>query len=75
MQLRKNDLSKFSIDLGRMYGLVARVPDALGQLKQLLEDHIYTQGLNTIDKCGETALNVRNCVSFTQTTFYSNHEC
>jgi len=44
-------------DLGRMYGLVARVPDALGQLKQLLEDHIYTQGLNTIDKCGETALN------------------
>jgi len=44
-------------DLGRMYNLTARVPDALGTLKTLLEEHIYTQGLNTIDKCGEAALN------------------
>ena len=44
-------------DLGRMYNLTARVPDALGTLKVLLEEHIYTQGLNTIDKCGEAALN------------------
>lgn len=44
-------------DLGRMYALVARVPDALGQLKQLLEEHIHNQGLNTIDKCADTAIN------------------
>lgn len=44
-------------DLGRMYNLTARVPDALGMLKQLLEEHIYSQGLSTIEKCGETAIN------------------
>jgi len=44
-------------DLGRMYSLTARVPDALGTLKQLLEEHIYSQGLDTIEKCGESALN------------------
>jgi len=41
-----------------MYSLIARVPDALGSLKQLLLDHIYNQGLSTIEKCGETAINV-----------------
>ena len=46
------------LDLGRMYSLISRVPDALGTLKQLLEEHIYSQGLDAIDKCGETALNV-----------------
>lgn len=44
-------------DLGRMYSLTSRIPDALNTLKALLEDHIYTQGLNNIDKCGETAIN------------------
>jgi len=44
-------------DLGRMYSLSSRVPDALGTLKQILEEHIYNQGLNTIDNCGESALN------------------
>lgn len=44
-------------DLGRMYSLTARVPDALGMLKTLLEQHIHTQGLSTIEKCGETAIN------------------
>lgn len=46
------------LDLGRMYSLIARVPDALGSLKQLLLDHIYNQGLSTIEKCGESAINV-----------------
>lgn len=45
-----------------MYSLTSRVADALGTLKQLLEDHIYGQGLGTIDKCGEAALNVRSPV-------------
>jgi len=44
-------------DLGRMYNLTSRVPDALGMLKQLLEEHIYSQGLSTIEKCGEAAIN------------------
>ena len=45
-----------------MYNLTARVPDALGMLKQLLEEHIYCQGLSTIEKCGEAAINV--CTGF-----------
>ncbi|XP_065666149.1 cullin-1 isoform X2 [Hydra vulgaris] len=44
-------------DLGRMYNLVSRVPDGLFTLKQLLEQHIHTQGLNVIEKCGEAAIN------------------
>jgi len=44
-------------DLGRMYNLIARIADALGELKKLLEDHIHQQGLIAIEKCGEPALN------------------
>lgn len=42
-------------DLGRMYNLVARIPDGLGELKTLLESHIASQGYNAIEKCGESA--------------------
>ncbi|XP_028139363.1 cullin-1 isoform X2 [Diabrotica virgifera virgifera] len=44
-------------DLGRMYSLVARIPDGLGELKTLLEQHIAAQGLAAIEKCGESAVN------------------
>ncbi|XP_018903983.1 cullin-1 [Bemisia tabaci] len=44
-------------DLGRMYQLVARIPDGLGELRNLLESHIAAQGLQAIEKCGESALN------------------
>uniref|UniRef100_A0A673ICP3 Cullin-1 n=1 Tax=Sinocyclocheilus rhinocerous TaxID=307959 RepID=A0A673ICP3_9TELE len=44
-------------DLGRMYNLVSRITDGLGELKKLLETHIYNQGLAAIEKCGESALN------------------
>ncbi|XP_060075910.1 cullin-1-like [Ylistrum balloti] len=44
-------------DLGRMYQLVSRIQDGLGELKSLLETHIYNQGVAAIDKCGESALN------------------
>ncbi|XP_005105674.1 cullin-1 [Aplysia californica] len=44
-------------DLGRMYQLVARIQDALHELKSLLEKHILNQGLSALEKCGETALN------------------
>jgi cullin 1 len=45
-------------DLGRMYKLVSRIPDGLGELKSLLENHINFQGLAAIEKLGEDALNV-----------------
>lgn len=48
-----------SSDLGRMYNLVSRITDGLGELKKLLETHIHNQGLAAIEKCGEAALNVR----------------
>ena len=45
-------------DLGRMYQLVSRISDGLGELKNLLENHINNQGLAAIEKLGEEALNV-----------------
>ncbi|KAI8497039.1 Cullin-1 [Branchiostoma belcheri] len=46
-------------DLGRMYSLVSRIHDGLGELRNLLEQHIHNQGLAAIEKCGETAVNDR----------------
>lgn len=43
-------------DLGRMYSLVARIPDGLGELRASLEEHIANQGLAAIEKCGDAAL-------------------
>lgn len=45
-------------DLGRMYQLVSRIPDALTDLRSLLESHIQNQGLDAIEKTRDTALNV-----------------
>ncbi|XP_041985529.1 cullin-1 [Aricia agestis] len=42
-------------DLGRMYALVARIPDGLVELRRLLEQHIHAQGLLAVDKCGHSA--------------------
>ncbi|XP_033336118.1 cullin 1 [Megalopta genalis] len=44
-------------DLGRMYQLATRIPNALGELRSHLESHIANQGLAAIDKCGEAASN------------------
>merc|ERR1711874_234293 len=44
-------------DLGRMFQLVSRIPDGLGELRDLLENHITAQGLAAIEKLGEEALN------------------
>ena len=44
-------------DLARMYDLVAKVPDALNELKRLLENYIYNQGMEAIEKCCEAAIN------------------
>ena len=46
-----------------MYQLVSRIPDGVGELKRLLENHITNQGLNAIEKLGEEALNVSYCHS------------
>lgn len=43
-------------DLGRMYQLVMRIPNGLGELKNRLELHIVSQGLGAVERCGETAL-------------------
>ena len=51
-------------DLGRMYQLVARIASGLGELKNLLETHIANQGLAAIDKCGDSASNVRNLLIY-----------
>ena len=48
------------VDLGRMYQLVSRIQDGLGELKMLLESHIHNQGLAAIERCGDAALNVRD---------------
>ena len=37
--------------------LVSRIPDGLGDLRDLLENHITLQGLAAIEKLGEEALN------------------
>lgn len=47
-----------NVDLGRMYSLVARITDGLVELRHLLESHIAAQGLQAIEKCGESANNV-----------------
>merc|ERR1712004_520118 len=44
-------------DLGRMFSLVSRIPDGLGELRNLLENHITAQGLAAIEKLGQEALN------------------
>ncbi|XP_065839119.1 cullin-1-like [Oscarella lobularis] len=44
-------------DLSRMYSLCARLPDGLLKLKELLESHIFNQGLAAIARCEETAMN------------------
>lgn len=41
-----------------MYTLVARIPDGLGQLKNLLENHITSRGMEAIEKLGAEAINV-----------------
>ncbi|CAM9896925.1 unnamed protein product [Rangifer tarandus platyrhynchus] len=46
-----------SEDLGRMYKLMYRIKNGLGEFKKLLETHIHNQGLAAIEKCGEAALN------------------
>ena len=56
----------FIADLGRMYQLVSRIQDGLGELKSLLESHIYNQGLAAIEKCGDSAINVRLPFDFIQ---------
>ena len=47
-----------------MYNLVARIPDGLGQLRTLLENHITNQGLNALEKCGDQAFNVSHPAFF-----------
>lgn len=43
-------------DLGRMYSLVSKIKDGLGELKKLLEQHIFNQGDAAIKKCAESAI-------------------
>ena len=42
-------------DLGRMFQLVARLDDALGDMREHLEAHICTQGLAAVEMLGNPA--------------------
>ena len=44
-------------DLGRMFQLVSRTPDGLGEMKKMLQNHITNQGLAAIEMLGAEALN------------------
>lgn len=44
-------------DIGRMYQLVARTANGLGEMKTTLENHVVNQGLAAIDKAGDSASN------------------
>lgn len=46
-----------NIDLGRMYSLVSRISEGLGELKLILEEHIHNQGMAAIEKCVEGEAN------------------
>ena len=46
------------IDLSRMFALVSRVPKGLEELRDRFENHVHTQGIAAVEKCGEVALNV-----------------
>ena len=52
------------LDLARMYDLLTKIPDGLNELKNLLESHIYNQGIAAIEKCSEAALNVNKSFFF-----------
>ena len=41
-----------------MYNLVHRIPHGLDNLKELLEEHIHSQGLKALDKCCDSAISV-----------------
>lgn len=58
-------------DLGRMYQLVARIQNGLGELRNLLEGHIANQGLAAIDKCGDSAANVHFALIYNR--FHKQH--
>jgi len=40
-------------DLGRMYQLVARLDDSLGDMREHLESHICAQGLAAVEELGD----------------------
>lgn len=50
-------------DLGRMYQLVARLEDALGDMKEHLENHICTQGLAALEELGDASVDPKNYVT------------
>ena len=52
-----------------MYQLVSRIQDGLGELRNLLETHITGQGSAAIEKCGESALNVRQTTTRLSSTY------
>ena len=41
-----------------MFSLVSRVPKGLEELRDRFENHVHTQGVAAVEKCGEVAVNV-----------------
>ncbi len=48
----------FCLDLILLFKLISRVPDAIGALGDIVENHIHQTGLNAIEKISEIALTV-----------------
>ena len=60
----------FFTDLGRMYKLVSRISWGLGELKNLLEQHIHSQGDHALGQCADAAINVSVILPFSSVKFY-----
>ena len=62
-------------DLGRMYQLVARLDDALGAMKDHLENHICSQGLSALEELGEAGASVSFRLIVLASTDFANFGC
>ena len=52
-----------------MFLLVSRVPKGLEELRDRFENHVHSQGLAAVEKCGETAMSVS--INFTANLQYN----
>ncbi len=45
-------------DLARMFTLILRVPAGMKELRERFENHVHSQGLCAVEKCGDSLFNV-----------------
>ena len=49
-------------DLARMYTLILRVPAGMTELRRRFENHVHSQGLCAVEKCGDSLFNVSSAL-------------